>query len=106
MVEAVGHFVLKLKRVRFGPLALNDLEPGEFRYLTDREANALRELHDRADSPQPSPLARGEGGVGQRPPLVRKAGWAKAKPPSRFGAHRSKGAAANPGRRPARRRRT
>lgn len=42
MFEAVGHPVLKLKRIRFGPLALGDLLPGEFRYLTDREANTLR----------------------------------------------------------------
>jgi 23S rRNA pseudouridine2605 synthase len=44
MLEAVGHPVLKLTRVRFGPLSLGDLEPGEFRYLTDREANAIRAL--------------------------------------------------------------
>lgn len=42
MLESVGHPVLKLMRVRFGPLALGDLPAGEFRYLTDREANALR----------------------------------------------------------------
>src|SRR5687767_2747653 len=42
MFEAVGHPVLKLKRIKFGPLALGDLLPGEFRYLTDREANTLR----------------------------------------------------------------
>ena len=42
MFEVVGHPVLKLKRIRFGPLALGDLFPGEFRYLTDREANTLR----------------------------------------------------------------
>ncbi len=42
MLEAVGHRVLKLTRVRFGPLSLGDLRPGEFRYLTDREANAIR----------------------------------------------------------------
>ncbi|WP_447980231.1 pseudouridine synthase [Candidatus Nitrospira bockiana] len=42
MFEAVGHPVLKLKRTRFGPLSLGDLPAGEFRFLTDREANALR----------------------------------------------------------------
>jgi len=44
MFEVVGHPVLKLKRIRFGPLALGDLLPGEFRYLTDREANTLRDI--------------------------------------------------------------
>lgn len=44
MLDAVGHPVLKLTRVRFGPLALGDLPVGQFRYLTDREANAIRKL--------------------------------------------------------------
>ena len=44
MLEAVGHLVIKLKRTKFGPLALGDLPLGECRYLTDKEANALREL--------------------------------------------------------------
>jgi 23S rRNA pseudouridine2605 synthase len=44
MLEVVGHPVLKLERVRFGPLTLSDLPPGQFRFLTDREANAIREV--------------------------------------------------------------
>lgn len=44
MLEVVGHPVLKLKRIRFGPLVLGDLPIGAYRYLTDREANALREI--------------------------------------------------------------
>jgi 23S rRNA pseudouridine2605 synthase len=44
MFEVVGHPVLKLKRIKFGPLVLGDLLPGEFRYLTDREANTLRAI--------------------------------------------------------------
>jgi 23S rRNA pseudouridine2605 synthase len=44
MLDAVNHPELKLKRVRFGPLALGDLPAGHYRYLTDREANAVREL--------------------------------------------------------------
>ncbi len=44
MLESVGHPVLKLTRVRFGPLSLGDLPHGQYRYLTDREANALRTL--------------------------------------------------------------
>lgn len=51
MLEAVGHPVLKLKRVRFGPLTLGDLPPGRYRYLTDREANALRVLLARRKEP-------------------------------------------------------
>lgn len=44
MLLAVGHPVIRLKRIRMGPLSLGRLESGSFRFLTDREANALREL--------------------------------------------------------------
>ena len=44
MFEAVGHPVLRLERIRFGPLSLGGLPPGQFRFLTDREANALRSV--------------------------------------------------------------
>ncbi|MBM4125298.1 MAG: pseudouridine synthase [Nitrospira sp.] len=54
MLESVGHPVIKLTRVRFGPLSLGDLARGQYRYLTDREANALRALVRER-------LARGEG---------------------------------------------
>ena len=47
MLEAVEHPVLKLTRVRFGPLSLGQLALGEYRYLTDREANALRQIATR-----------------------------------------------------------
>lgn len=41
MFEAVGHHVEKIKRVRYGPLAL-DVPPGEFRPLTPKEVESLR----------------------------------------------------------------
>jgi 23S rRNA pseudouridine2605 synthase len=47
MLESVGHPVMRLMRVKMGPLSLGNLEPGEFRFLRDREANALRELVER-----------------------------------------------------------
>lgn len=50
MLEHVGHPVLKLTRIKFGPLTLRDLSPGEYRYLTDREANQLRAIVDRLGS--------------------------------------------------------
>ena len=53
MVEALGHRVVRLKRTRFGPLSLGDLRAGSYRYLTDSEANALREVFHRY-SPPPS----------------------------------------------------
>jgi len=42
MCEAVGHRVLELQRVGFGPLGLEGLGPGEHRRLGDREIDALR----------------------------------------------------------------
>jgi pseudouridine synthase len=44
MGEAVGHEVLKLKRVALGPLYLSDLPLGDFRYLTDKEVAGLKRL--------------------------------------------------------------
>jgi len=42
MFEALGHHVLRLRRVRVGPLTLGDLRVGAVRALTQRELAALR----------------------------------------------------------------
>ena len=42
MLDAVGHRVRALRRVRFGPLSLGDLEPGRARRLTAAEVERLR----------------------------------------------------------------
>ncbi|HEX8977263.1 MAG TPA: pseudouridine synthase [Solirubrobacteraceae bacterium] len=42
MCEQVGHRVIGLERVAFGPLALGDLPPGAHRVLTAAELSALR----------------------------------------------------------------
>ena len=44
MIEAVGHHVVLLRRVRFGPLKLNDLPRGMWRLLTADEVEALKKL--------------------------------------------------------------
>ncbi len=73
MLESVGHMVIKLMRVRMGPLALGHLAPGEFRFLTDREANALRELvEERVTS-----VEKGEEPMAGPKRIVRRAGWAR-----------------------------
>jgi 23S rRNA pseudouridine2605 synthase len=41
MFEEIGHHVEKIKRVRYGPLAL-DVEPGKFRSLTLQEVARLK----------------------------------------------------------------
>ncbi|BCA56869.1 Ribosomal large subunit pseudouridine synthase B [Nitrospira sp. KM1] len=73
MLESVGHRVTKLTRVKMGPLILGNLEPGEFRFLSDREANALRELVEKrkAETEQP------QGASSARP--ARREGWARPK---------------------------
>ena len=42
MIEAVGHQVVRLKRVRFGPVLLGDLPSGMWRKLTEEEIEKLR----------------------------------------------------------------
>jgi 23S rRNA pseudouridine2605 synthase len=42
MIEAVGHRVVALERVAFGPLGLRGLEPGQSRRLTRAEVERLR----------------------------------------------------------------
>lgn len=49
MAEAVGHRTLRLKRERFGPLCIEGLAPGEWRYLTDKELAALSRLQEEGD---------------------------------------------------------
>lgn len=44
MVEQIGHQVVMLRRIRFGPLKLGDLPRGMWRPLTDEELNQLRQL--------------------------------------------------------------
>jgi 23S rRNA pseudouridine2605 synthase len=44
MCEALGHPVLELQRVAFGPLRLGDLQPGDYRRLRASEVERLRAL--------------------------------------------------------------
>lgn len=43
MCEAVGHPVIALKRVGFGPLALGGIEPGSYRHLNKQELRSLQQ---------------------------------------------------------------
>ncbi len=42
MCDAVGHEVLRLRRVAEGPLKLGDLKSGEWRFLTENEVKSLK----------------------------------------------------------------
>ena len=44
MVEQVGHQVVMLRRIRFGPLKLDDLPRGMWRELTAEELRELNRL--------------------------------------------------------------
>ena len=46
MMDAVGHPVVRLVRVRYGPVGLGDLPPGKWRDLTNDEINELRRTVD------------------------------------------------------------
>ena len=53
MFDAVGHRVVKLKRTRYGGVALGDLPRGEYRPLTDSEVAQLRRVAT-AGKPKPA----------------------------------------------------
>ena len=44
MCSAIGHDVIKLKRIQIGKLGLGDLKTGEWRYLSDAELEYLKVL--------------------------------------------------------------
>ena len=44
MCTAIGHEVIRLKRIRIGKMSLGGLKPGEWRYLTDAEIEYLKKL--------------------------------------------------------------
>ncbi|MBI5419697.1 MAG: rRNA pseudouridine synthase [Deltaproteobacteria bacterium] len=62
MFEAIGHRVMKLRRVAIGPLTLAGVEPGEWRYLTGKEVRDLNAYvkqreHEPRDAPAREPHA-------------------------------------------------
>ena len=46
MMNAIGHGVLRLVRIRFGPVKLGELPVGEWRDLAESEKQALRTLSE------------------------------------------------------------
>jgi len=58
MMAVFGREVIRLKRVRFGPLRLGDLPPGKFRQLTPTEVRNLRESVSKPGSVRPKKASR------------------------------------------------
>lgn len=72
MLEAVGHRVVELERVAFGPLGLRGLQPGKSRRLTKPEVDRLRRVTEpRARRPAARPRAPGARAGGRRSPRGR-----------------------------------
>ncbi|HDD43369.1 MAG TPA: rRNA pseudouridine synthase [Candidatus Desulfofervidus auxilii] len=44
MCAAIGHPVLRLKRIQIGSLKLGNLKPGEYRFLTEKEIKKLKDM--------------------------------------------------------------
>ena len=58
--SVIGHPVLKLKRIQFGPIQLENLPFGRFRYLTAAEIMRLESLKSkRSDNPPSPPFSKG-----------------------------------------------
>jgi len=72
MCEAVGHPVSRLKRVRIGPITDEDIRPGEFRDLSDKEIAALK--REAALEPAKRKPAEPQRTPGIKTGLTRKAG--------------------------------
>lgn len=59
LFSAIGHTVLKLKRIEFGPVRLGNLPVGQFRYLTPEEIEKLKKLRVQSSEPKqlnPNPI--------------------------------------------------
>jgi pseudouridine synthase len=71
MCDAIGHPVVRLKRVRIGPISDERIRPGEFRDLTDREVALLKRAgegtHDQR-KPGASDVTRDPGKASKRSP--------------------------------------
>lgn len=76
MCEAVSLSVVRLKRVRYGSLALGSLRSGEFRFLTETEARLLGAITP-TSAPPPKQTAKPGLKTGSRPATT----GGRAKPP-------------------------
>src|SRR5580704_13306436 len=84
MFEEIGHHVEKIRRVGYGPLVL-DVEPGEFRELSDDEVEKLKRATRAAKAGHPvtipaRPTKKAEAVPGPRPRKASSARVAGSRP--------------------------
>jgi 23S rRNA pseudouridine2605 synthase len=85
LLARVGHKVMALRRIAFGPLRLGDLEAGEFRELSPAEVKGLQAFAAGERSHKPQTQQRGReprqkvGGGGRPAPNLRRAAPRKLK---------------------------
>ena len=71
MCEAVGHRVIELERVAFGPLGLRGLGPGESRRLAAARSSGCAAPRSQAAAARPPPdPAEGRGARGWKNPAA------------------------------------
>jgi len=96
MCEAVGHRVVELERVAFGPLGLRGLERGKSRRLKPAEVERLRRAAAKPpgrgdrEASAAKPAGKGRPGASAAEPPGRGRPKGAAKPPRRAGAARSR----------------
>jgi 23S rRNA pseudouridine2605 synthase len=79
MCESVGHPVVRLRRVRIGPVRDEHIRPGEFRDLTPREVSMLRQAAGMAGE-EPSDAPDGRRAAPRKPSGPRRRGGGHAPP--------------------------
>lgn len=87
MLARVGHKVIKLKRIAFGPINLGRLAEGRCRPLRDFELNALRDLV-KGETDKKKPTRKKP--VGKKPPRKKTVGRPAAKTSPRPPRNRSR----------------
>lgn len=71
LLARVGHKVIALERVAFGPLMLGSLSPGRFRELQPSEVYALRQFIEHGETANTSDRKSRNDGFGYRPGKTR-----------------------------------
>ncbi|HSP17842.1 MAG TPA: pseudouridine synthase [Thermoanaerobaculia bacterium] len=61
MFKAIGHPVMKLRRVGIGPIADPNLQPGEWRELTKHEVKMLATMKEPKKAPKPRHVTKRRG---------------------------------------------